>query len=261
MAEMMSGASKAAIYTRRAVIYADTRKVLQNPANFLLDTTLLHLVVASLAETRLGNLELADKHFTGLLQVLKLRNGLRTFQEIGLHLGLGMLHAFIVGQVPLFRMRDELLDALGRMRLPRAKRSVPPLIRRYFGPFATHSAHVGNLHMLNMIMAEEPDGYIDRLLYYVTGSGDSLTSVAMTFMIGKAAVDIGEWYGPDPLVRSWETIEFVRLLAYAPEAKHMTVRALSSWLTGNGCCEVDLDELKTEIYDAWVAQSLSEMTF
>lgn len=257
MAEMMTGAPKTAIYARRAAIYADTRKVLQNPANFMLDTTLLHLVVASLAETRLGNLELANKHFTGLLQVLKLRNGLRTFQEIGLHLGLGMLHAFVVGQVPLFRTREELLDALGRMTLPRARRPVPPLIRSYFGAFSLNGAHIGNLHMLNMIMAEEPEGYIDRLVYNITGSGDKLTPVAMTFMIGQSAVEIGEWYGPNPLVRSWETIEFVRLLAYAIVSKEATVKALSSWLTGDGCFDVDLEALKAEILDEWdMAHSL-----
>ena len=257
MAEMMTGASKAIIYARRAAIYASTRKVLANPANFLLDTTLLHLVVASLAETRLGDAKLADKHFSGLLQVLRLRNGLRTFQEIGLHLGLGMLHAFVVGQVPLFRTRGELLDALGRMRMPRACKPVPRLVRRYFEPFCFNGVHIGNLHMLNMILAEEPEGYMTRLLYNVTGSGEGLTPVAMTFMIGQSAFEVGEWFGPNPVVRSWETIEFVRLLGYATVSRQATVRALSSWLTGADCVDVDLDELKVEILDEWdLAQSM-----
>ncbi|OCT52660.1 hypothetical protein CLCR_10705 [Cladophialophora carrionii] len=251
MAEMMTGASKAAVYARRAAIYAVTRKVVQNPKNLPLDTTLLHLVVASLAETRLGNVELADKHFTGLLQLLRLRNGLRTFQEIGLHLGLGMLHAFLVGQVPLFRTRGEILDALGRMRLPRARRPVPRSIRRYFEPFCFTGAHLGNLHLLNMIMAAEPAGFMDRLVYNITGSGERLTPVAMTFMIGQSAVEVREWFGPDPLVRSWETIEFVRLLAHAIVSREATARAMSGWLTGAGSADVDLEALKAEILDEW----------
>jgi hypothetical protein len=257
MAEMMTGASKTAIYARRAAIYAETRKVVKNPANLLLDTTLLHLVVASLAETRLGNVELADKHFAGLLQLLRLRNGLRTFQEIRLHLGLGMVHAFVVGQVPLFRTREEILDALGRMSLPRAARPVPPSIRRYFAPFCFSGAHIGNLHMLNMIMAAEPDGFMDRLVYNITGSGETLTPVAMTFMIGQSAVEVGEWFGPNPLVRSWETIEFVRLLAHAIVSREATATAMSSWLTGAGSADVDLEALKAEILDEWdMAQAL-----
>ncbi len=245
----MTGASKTAIYARRAAIYAGTKKMLQTKADFLLDEALLHLLVATIAETRLGNLELANIHFTGLLQVLKLRNGLRTFQEISRCLGFSMLHAFVVGQVPLFHTREELLDALGRMRLPRARKPVPLLIRRYFEASSFTGAHVGNLHMLNMVMAEEPEGYMDRLVYNITGSGDKLTPVGITFMIAQSAAEVGVWYGPNPLVRSWETIEFVRLLAYTIVSKEATVRALSSCLTGERCFDFDLGDLKAEILD------------
>ncbi len=251
VSEMMTGASKTAICTRRAAIYADTRKLLQNPETFLLDETLLLLLVASIAETRLGNIELATNHFTGLLQLLKLRNGLRTFQETGLHLGLSSLHGFVVGPVPLFHTSEELRDALNRMRLPRSRRPVPQLIRRYFEADSfNHGAHIGNLHLLNMVLAEEPEGYIDRLVHNITGSGDNLTPAGITFMIAQSAVEVNEWYGPNPLVRSWETIEFVRLLGYASIlSKEATVKALSSWLTGEGCFDIDLGALKAEILE------------
>ncbi len=283
MGEIMTRASKAEIYARRAAIYVGMRKALSNPADFLLDNTLLHLSAATVVETRLGNVELAETHFRGLLQLLALRKGLRTFQDLGLHIGVGMLYTFVIGQVPLFRTREELLEALGRMRMPRACKPVPKLLRGYFEPFCSDGAHLGNLHMLNMILAEEPEGYMKRLVYNITGSGEGLKPVAMTFMIGQSAVEVGEWYGQDKVVRSWETIEFVQLvsssplvmgyhtfaridavvllkmvptngdpqLAYATISRQATLMALSSWLTGEDCGDVDLDDLKTEILDEW----------
>lgn len=251
MGEIGTGASMTSIYARRAAIYAETRRIVQNPANLLLDTT-LHLGIASLAESRLGNVDLANKHFSGILQLFKLRNGLRTIQEIGLHLGLGLLHAFAVGQAPLFRTRTELQDALDRMTLPRGK-AVHQRIRRYFESFSVNGAHIGNLHMLNMIMATEPEGFMDRLVHNITGSAENLKPVAITFLISQSAVEVGEWYGPNPVVKSWETIEFVRLLAYAFVSREATVKAMSSWLTGsaNDTSDVDLDYLKAEILDGW----------
>jgi hypothetical protein len=251
MAEMSSRADKATILSRRATIYAETRRLVADPANLFLDTTLLHLAVASLAESRLGNVDVAQKHFAGLLQLLRLRRGLRTFQEIGIHLGLGMLHAFTVGRVPLFRSRLELLDALDRMSLPRARRPVDARIRHYFASPSTFGPHIGNLHMLNMILASEPAGFMERLVHNVLGSGDRLTPVAMTFMIGHSAVEVNEWFGEHPVARSWETIEFVRLLGYAMISREATVRMLSGWLTGEEVVEVELEEIRVEIMDEW----------
>lgn len=252
MAEMNTGAPETAIYARRAGIYAEMRRAVQDPAEILSDTTLLHLACGALCEVRLGNVDIADKHYTALMKLLRMRKGLRTLQEIPIHLGLGVVHCFTVGAVPLFRTRLELQAALDRMTMPRGK-PVDPRIQRYFQANNLASPHIWNLHALNMVMENEPGGFMDRFVHNIIGSEEKLTPLAMTFMIGQSALEVGEWFGPSPALRSWEALEFVRLVSFAVLSRDAIVRSLSSWVTDvDEKVDLDLDALKAEILDGWI---------
>ena len=235
---------------RRASIYTDMQRRLQNANAVLGESTLCMLVTAGLVEALAGNLVLTKSHYTGALQWLSCRNGLRSVQAVAFPLGMAAMAWLVIHDFPLFANTRALEVALDRMTLPRGQQ-LPLALRRYFGSGSQDSRNLAHLHIMSMMTSQGCQSFVDELVRITTGSGENLTPVVLTYMICAAARNIDEWHGGSACLRTWQTIEFMRLLAFAPRGRALVVNVMSEWLTGHGEEEVDVEEVKTEILEGW----------
>ena len=235
---------------RRASIYTDMQRRLQNANTVLEESTLGMLVTAGLVESLAGNLVLAKSHYTGALQWLSCRNGLRSIQRLAFPLGMAAVAWLVIHDFPLFANAGALDVALNRMTLPRG-RQLPPALRPYFDSDHPDSRNLAHLHMMNVMTSQGCQGFVDELVRITTGSGDNLTPVVLTYMICAAARNVDEWHGDSACLKPWQTIELMRLLAFAPRARALVIKIMSEWLTSHSEEEIDLEEVKTEILEGW----------
>ena len=235
---------------RRASIYTDMQRRLQNVNAVLEESTLRMLVTAGLVEARVGHLAFARSHYTGALQWLSCRNGLRSIKTLAFPLGMAAVAWLVIHDFPLFANTSALVVALNRMTSARG-RQLPKPLRRYFDSDSQDSRNLAHLHMMNMMTSQGCQSFVDELVRITTGSGETLTPVVLTYMICAAAKNVNEWHGANPCLRPWQTIEFMRLLAFAPRGRLLMVKVMSNWLTGDGEEEIDLEEIKTEILEGW----------
>ena len=231
------------LVNRRASIYTDMQKWLQNANTVLEESTLGMLVTAGLVESLAGNLVLAKSHYTGALQWLSCRNGLRSLQTLASPLGMAAVAWLLIHDFPLFANTSTLDVALDRMKLPRG-RQLPQPLRFYYGSASQDSRNLAHLHMMNMMTSQGCQSFVDDLLRITTGSGENLTPVVLTYMICAAADNVHEWHGGNPCLRTWQTIEFMPLLAFAPRGRALVVKVMSEWLTSDGEEEIDLEGIE-----------------
>jgi hypothetical protein len=257
VSSVTSGVSTAVVLSRRAGIYRDMIKMLSSPTKLMQDSTLMVLLKAGIAENQSGNVELADKHYAGALALLlNYRGGLRAIQNMKFVAGMGLVNGILMQNMKLCRTRSELMGIMSRMALPRG-RSVDRRIWKFLGanlrvlPSREAAYHVANLHMMSMMAMDVHRGFWDDLVATILGSGERLMPSAITFMICACAARANEWYGEDPKMRSWETLEFAHLIMYAPKARAAVVRTMSGWLMGSNTEWFDLDEAKKEILEGW----------
>jgi hypothetical protein len=169
---------------------------------------------------------------------------------------MGVANGILMQDVKLFETRRELIGAMDRMALPQGG-SVDRRIWKFLGanlrilPSREVAFHVANLHMMSMMAMDVQRGFWDDLVTTILGSAERTMPSAITFMICACAARADEWYGEDPKMRSWETLEFANLIMYAPKARAAVVRTMSDWLMGSNTEWFDLDEAKKEILEGW----------
>ncbi|ETN41887.1 uncharacterized protein HMPREF1541_03826 [Cyphellophora europaea CBS 101466] len=251
IAEMATRAPITAIYARRASIYNSLRKLIDDPHSGNLDTTLILLAGTGSAENRLGNVDLAQKHYAAAMQLVNMRGGLRTLHQMPFVGGLGIVRCFLQQDICLFSDWHTMSQALDRMTLTKGSR-IDSRLWKYLSRQTQPRLCLANLHMLNMVMANEPDGFHDELLRLTLGSGDRLTPSALQFIISTCVARVGRWHGLRPALRSWETIEFVGLVGYAAPGWHQAlVETMSGWLMGDEPLSVDWLALKHSIQSGY----------
>lgn len=109
--------SDMSILVRRTSTLGHMKMLVSNPENWVLDSTLFGIVVAGIAEARLGDLAVARKHSNAALALLSLRNGLKTIQEIEFPTGVIILYAFVtLGGTQLFSNPSRLRTASAGLR-------------------------------------------------------------------------------------------------------------------------------------------------
>ncbi|KAK5052694.1 hypothetical protein LTR84_002560 [Exophiala bonariae] len=77
--------------------------LISKPENWALDSTIFGIVVAGIAEGRIGDLAVARKHSNAAIALLNLRGGLRAIQDMQFPTGMIILYAYVtLGGTQLF---------------------------------------------------------------------------------------------------------------------------------------------------------------
>lgn len=264
-AELATGASAPAIYSRRALIYAGMKERVQQPRAFTQDSTLVLLAGWGACESRFGFLDVAQQHFKATLRLIALRGGLQILHRMDPGVGMGLMICLLYQNMPLFETRLSVVKALQRMSLP-VGRIHDRRLWRYFGPEtqpgglfwnvykSQQRGHFWNLYMMNMITEQGPCPVFERELFrLVLGSGPELSSAAMQFAIPTIIAKLGRWQHDKPLVRAWDVVEFVALMDFAAPSRKQEVQcAMSGWLTGASRADaVDMLSLKRSVLVGW----------
>ena len=251
IAEVAVRAPRTAILLRRATIYARLREIIAREGSRGSDSSLVLLTGLASAENRLGNIEFARTHYKAAMRWVKLRGGLHTLHDMYFAHGLGIVRCFVQQGMALFNDEKAVRSALRRLRLSRGT-LVDARLWKYLDSDHESRQQMANLHMLNMVMSNEPAAFIKELVAMTTGSGECLTPSALQFMISTCAFRVGRWHGKKPAIRSWETIEFVELISYASASnRRMVMDSMYDWLTGIHCLEVDMQAVKEDIARGW----------
>jgi len=234
-------------------------QILSSPATARLDSTLMVLLAAGIAENRSKNITLAYKHYAGALALLRgYQGGLRAVQRMDFAKGMGAIEGVLMQHVPLFESKMILLEAVGRLLMPRARVAVDRRLWKFFGPDLAGlperevAFHIANLHLASMMLEDgKCERFMEELVRMILGSGEHITPNAVTFMICACSVRIGEWYGEAPKLRTWETLEFVRLIMFTTELRETVVRVMSGHLLGHSQEDFDLNGVRQEIEEGW----------
>ncbi len=249
-------ASDMLIHLRRSVIINELKATLCVKEIFLCESTAVTLASLIVAETRAGDLNAANSHGAGLLAWVRARGGLEHIQDLGFFTGVGTFGTFVCFDFDLFRTREELDQGLARMSLPCGH--VVASLSNYFyvddvGP------QLAVLHIMNSLVEQEIPSFIPELEHMALHSGE-VGPGSMLYMIADSARKVGHWQGKGCAVRSWETIEFVRLLSFVRKKTRLAVaRLLSGRLNGSDSEDVSLEMLKQEIRTGWQDGHVSAM--
>jgi hypothetical protein len=261
------------LLAHRASVYGLVRKMMQDRGNWLLDGTLFSLTAVAIVEHRSGEPVLARRHLSATIELLRLRDGLITIQGLRFITGMGIFNGFVTIDLPLWRTRIELSEAVGRaerklklLQVRRQTMSLGAVLRPYFGTDVRGQvgAQIAILHVMScMTMGGGAEEYVRALEEMVSNSqGHSLLSpLAVLFMMCSCAKEQGHWnISAETPLKSWETIEFVALLSLAPICRLRIMGMLSErLLNGNErtpLSYVEMSEVKQEIMGNWESKSL-----
>ena len=251
IAEVAVRAPQTTILSRRATIYLKLREIVAKEGSRGSDSSLVLLAGLASTESRLGNVGLAHTHYEAATRWVNMRGGLKTLHDMYFAHGLGIVRCFVQQGMALFNDEKSVVLALRRLRLSKGT-LVDARLWKYLESGHESRQQIANLHMLNMVMSNEPADFIKELVAMTTGSGERLTPSALQFMILTCAFRVGRWHGKKPAIRSWETIEFVELISYASvSTRRIVVESMHAWLTGVHCPEVDMQAVKEDIARGW----------
>lgn len=248
ISELSMHASDMLIHLRRSLIINELKATLCVKEIFLCESTAVTLASLMVAESRAGDFRAARSHAAGLLAWVRARGGLENIQNLGFFTGVGTFETLVYFDFDLFRTREELDRALARMNLPSGH--VVASLSKYFyaddfGP------QLAVLHLMNSLVERDIAGFIPELERVALHSGE-FGPGSMLYMIADSARKVGHWQGKDCAVRSWETIEFVRLLSFAKMKFRLAVATmLAARLSGSHSEAVNLEAVKQEITAGW----------
>jgi hypothetical protein len=209
IAEISTGAPNTAVYRRRAMICASIQQMLaQDPSHWNIESMVFLIAAAGSAENRMGNVFAARMHQAAAYRLLKMRGGLRIVHNMESVAGLGIVRCLLPRRLDMFPSTLTLLEGLQKLHLVRST-SVDSRLWRYLDRGGQSRLHIANLHMLNSVMFAPPSGFPEELVRLAVGGGPNLTAAGFQLIITTSVARTGGWLGPDPALKTWETIEFV----------------------------------------------------
>jgi hypothetical protein len=248
VAEISTGAPKAAIYRRRATICASIRRMLsQGPSQWNIESMVFLIAAAGSAENRMGNPVEAQIHHTAAYQLLKERGGLQIVHDMESVAGLGIVRCMLPRPLNMFPDVHALEEALQRFQLRRSS-AIDYRLWPYLERSCRSRLHVANLHMLNAILFDPPLDFEQELVRLAVGGGPDLTPAGLQLIITTTAARTGGWTGQDKSLKTWESIEFVELIDLATiDQKDTVITCLFSWLKGDVEACIDVSGLLSSI--------------
>ena len=248
ISELSMHASDMLIHLRRSVIINELKATLTVKEIFLCESTAVTLASLMVAESGAGDFNAAKSHAAGLLAWVRARGGLENIQNLGFFTAVGTFETFVYFDFDLFRTRKELDHALARMQLP-SGRIVASLSKYLYAD--DMGPQLAVLHLMNSLLEQGIPGFVPELESVALHSGE-FGPGSMLYMIADSARKVGHWQGEGCAVRSWETIQFVRLLSFATIKSRLAVATmLSARLKGSKPGEVNLEVVKQEIRAGW----------
>ncbi|ETI20036.1 hypothetical protein G647_09051 [Cladophialophora carrionii CBS 160.54] len=259
---------KMAIAARRATNYRLMRRMMADADNWDRTSTVFSLIVAAISEFRAGDASVAKKHLAMATGLLERKRGLMTIQEMEFTEGVIILYAFTSLQLPILETSASLAGALERWRTTTSMlksekmqgATVPGRLitelalptRPQWGP------QLACLHILNCILSRcsEEDGqeYVENLTRMTSGSRGTgkLAPVAIFFMLCSCAERMGWWHArtAGPLT-TWETIELIALMYFAPRKRVDFMAFLASRIHKGPMLDLDINEVEAEIVLNW----------